>query len=318
MRTPTTPGPPPAKGRPVKGNLATFRPAPSAPGGDFGDDGVSWSEVTGGGAVGRPPEPAARQNCFRIVFVRLGRGIVLSDSCPYEIRENMLFIVSPGQALAWQLEAGALCEIVGFRREFFALSPINLGILTKIPYLYRNGADPTLRLGPGEADNLCQLFRQLRDTTQTEHSGARNEILRAYLTIILTFTSQLYEARIRSLEPGGKETGDPLVRTFRLVLEENFPRLLKVSDIAGVMKIPPSRLNERLRLTTGRSASDIIHEWVMLEASRLLANSSLTIAEIAYALNFKDPSYFARFFRKHTEQPPRAYREFAHRRLMAL
>jgi AraC family transcriptional activator of pobA len=301
----------------MKGSLASHRPDPAVSGGEV-VDGVCWFEVAGAGSAGRPPDPPARQNFFRIVFVRSGRGTVLSNLCPYEMRENMLFIVSPGHALAWQLEAGARCEIVEFKREFFALSPINLGILTKIPYLYRDGVDPTLRLGPAAADNLCQLFRQLRDTTQTERSSARNEILRAYLTIILTFTSQLYEARLRDLPTDGRETGDPLVRTFRLVLEENFPRLLKVSDIAGVMKIPPSRLNERLRLTTGRSASDIIHERVMLEASRLLANSPLTIAEIAYALNFKDPSYFARFFRKHTEQPPRAYREFAHRRLMAL
>jgi AraC family transcriptional regulator, transcriptional activator of pobA len=301
----------------MNGSVATMRSIPQPPSGESADDGVRWFEVAGGGPVTRPPALAACPNDFRIVLVRSGRGVVLSNTCPYEIRENMLFIVSPGHVLAWQLSPGARCEVVGFRREFFTLSPINLGILTKIPYLYRDGVDPTLRLSPAEADNLRQLFRQLRDTTGAEHSTARSEILRAYLTIILTFTSQLYEARTRDLQPDGREAGDPVVRTFRLVLEENFPRLLKVSDIAGVMKIAPSRLNERLRLTTGRSASDIIHERVLLEASRLLANSPLTIAEIAYALNFKDPSYFARFFRKHTEQPPRAYREVAHRRLAA-
>ena len=47
----------------------------------------------------------------------------------------------------------------------------------------------------------------------------------------------------------------------------------------------------------------------MIEAQRLLTHTSQSIKEIGFQLGFEDPSYFVRFFRKHTGQTPVAFRE---------
>jgi len=76
-----------------------------------------------------------------------------------------------------------------------------------------------------------------------------------------------------------------------------------------LLNVSRTHLNNGLRRYTGHSASELIHERMILEAKRRLLHSTLTIAEIAYELRFQDPSYFGRFFRKYTGVTPGAYRE---------
>ncbi|MBT6763846.1 MAG: helix-turn-helix domain-containing protein, partial [Prolixibacteraceae bacterium] len=48
---------------------------------------------------------------------------------------------------------------------------------------------------------------------------------------------------------------------------------------------------------------------LILEAKRLLLFSDLSNKEVAYKLNYEDPSYFARIFRKKTGLTPSGFRE---------
>ncbi|MCC5023161.1 MAG: AraC family transcriptional regulator [Candidatus Synoicihabitans palmerolidicus] len=78
-----------------------------------------------------------------------------------------------------------------------------------------------------------------------------------------------------------------------------------------MLKVSRTHFNNVLRRFSGRSASELIHERILLEAKQRLLHSTLTIAEIAYDLRFQDPSYFGRCFRKYTGETPGEYRESA-------
>ena len=53
----------------------------------------------------------------------------------------------------------------------------------------------------------------------------------------------------------------------------------------------------------------MIIEARILLAEILLIDSVKDVSEIAYELNFNDPSYFSRLFKKITRQTPIAYRK---------
>ena len=77
---------------------------------------------------------------------------------------------------------------------------------------------------------------------------------------------------------------------------------------AEQLHLTPKYLTTLLRSTTGRTASEWIDEYVILEAKNLLKYSTMNIQEIAYYLNFPNQSFFGRYFKQHTGKPPSAYR----------
>ena len=52
-----------------------------------------------------------------------------------------------------------------------------------------------------------------------------------------------------------------------------------------------------------------ISQRIVLEATRDLTFTVLSVKEIAYSLGFDDPAYFTRFFTKHTGLTPTQFRK---------
>lgn len=255
-----------------------------------------------------------RHDFFEIIWLRSGRGHVRSDLRSFPITPRTLFITSPGQIHAWELEGDARGEIASFSEEFFAVTSDQPGLLAKMPFLYAGPLDPILHLDAREGRRIDRVFSQLHGEA-AEPAPGRDDLVRAYLTILLTLARQAFDRR--NPEATAAPTADLLSRRFRLALEEHFPRLVEVGDFAELLRVSRTHLNYHLQRETGRSASAIIHERIVLEAKRLLAHTSLPVAQIAYRLGFQDPSYFGRFFRRSTGQTPGEFRDRAQTDLIA-
>lgn len=255
-----------------------------------------------------------RHDFFEIIWVRQGSGLVRSDLRTYPVKPRTLFFTSPGQIHSWELAAPAKGEIASFSEEFFAVNSDQPGLLAKMPFLYNGEADPILHLDAAEGRRIDQAFAQLHEDAGADAAG-RDDFVRAHLTILLTLARQFLDRR----NPGSASlpSADLLTRRFRVALEEHFPRLLEVGDYADLLRVSRTHLNAHLQAETGRTASEIIHERIVLEAKRLLAHTSLTASQIAYRLGFHDPSYFGRFFRRTTGQTPGEFRDRARTDLLA-
>lgn len=53
----------------------------------------------------------------------------------------------------------------------------------------------------------------------------------------------------------------------------------------------------------------MIQEKIILEAKRLLLHSTLNVAQVGYRLGFEDPSYFVKYFKRHSKQSPLEFRK---------
>jgi AraC family transcriptional activator of pobA len=72
-----------------------------------------------------------------------------------------------------------------------------------------------------------------------------------------------------------------------------------------------NHLNRVVRDATGKTTSQHLSERLLLEATDLLQHSNWSIADIADALGFAYPSYFNKFFKKHTGCTPLQMRQAA-------
>jgi len=62
------------------------------------------------------------------------------------------------------------------------------------------------------------------------------------------------------------------------------------------LNITPNYLSDIIRHHTGKSALNIIHEYIIEEAKILLKTSKKSVSEISYMLGFEYPTYFSRLF----------------------
>ena len=93
-------------------------------------------------------------------------------------------------------------------------------------------------------------------------------------------------------------TDHAIVKQYKKLVSQHFLNKRKVSDYADMLFITASHLNKLTKNETGRTAHKLIEEMLLLEAKVLIIHTNLSIAEIAYQLNFSDPSHFNKFFKK--------------------
>ncbi len=98
---------------------------------------------------------------------------------------------------------------------------------------------------------------------------------------------------------------------FLAEVERRFREHLPLAHYAAHVGISAAHLNALCRAQTGRSALEMIHARLALEARRELVYTAMTIREISDALGFVDPAYFTRFFRRSTGLSPREFRQRA-------
>ncbi|MEO0727817.1 MAG: helix-turn-helix domain-containing protein, partial [Bacteroidota bacterium] len=109
-----------------------------------------------------------------------------------------------------------------------------------------------------------------------------------------------------------------IVRSFKQLVEVEFKRILRndhreanrqVQYFAKQLNLHPNYLNSVIKSKTGRTVNDWISERTLSVAKSLLLDTSASAKEIAYQLGFSEPTHFSRFFKKHTQQSPSAFRK---------
>ncbi|MEE4279758.1 MAG: AraC family transcriptional regulator [Halieaceae bacterium] len=120
---------------------------------------------------------------------------------------------------------------------------------------------------------------------------------------------QLYEAECERLLSDLRSSDDLAARSRRLLrkLEGQYPQMPQLARMLNVS----ARTYRRRLADLGTSYQQLLDEVRAEHASRLLENSHLPIASIAYRLGFSDPSNFRRAFRAWTGHSPAAARERA-------
>ncbi len=72
----------------------------------------------------------------------------------------------------------------------------------------------------------------------------------------------------------------------------------KAPDLARILGDSESTANKKIQSVTGMSIKQYINHYRLMRAKELVTYSDLSMKEIAYAIGFKDPSYFSRQFKK--------------------
>ena len=96
-------------------------------------------------------------------------------------------------------------------------------------------------------------------------------------------------------------------------INQNYQNEIRLSDVASLAGMSPSAFSRFFKLHTGRNLSDYIIDLRLGYASRMLVDSTHSIAEIGYGCGFNNLSNFNRIFKKKKGCSPSEFRENYHK-----
>lgn len=158
---------------------------------------------------------------------------------------------------------------------------------------------------------LDAYIQLIKAELNNEGAFAREALLGMYLK---AFLIQVQRARDESENKTGHTVFVPdekrrLLNHFVNLLDQHYTKGLTVSGYAARLHISARTLSDLTRQTLNKTPLQMIQERITLEAQRLLLHSGLNVNQISYRLGFEDPSYFVKYFKKHTGRSPSEFRK---------
>src|SRR5690606_37020750 len=133
------------------------------------------------------------------------------------------------------------------------------------------------------------------------------EIIRNLIYIVLNEIDDVYQSLNTAPSPA-IDKGTNILSQFKTLLAEHLIEERQVSFYADKMHLTPKYFSTIIKEVSGKTAGAWINEMLLLESKVQLQNKEQSIAQIAYNLNFSDPSHFGKFCKKHTGVSPLEYR----------
>lgn len=162
-----------------------------------------------------------------------------------------------------------------------------------------------LQLSESEFDEIQVLVNQIEKEYFLVNDSESIEIIR---NLIQAIVLRLF--RVKSKVYHNPSTGNSYFKFALLqeLIENECFEHKKVTYYAGKIGVTPKTLSNVTKNMIGKSAKAFIDEIVILQIKRLLANTHLSISEIAYRSGFDEPTNFFKYFRKRTGYSPKSFR----------
>lgn len=150
----------------------------------------------------------------------------------------------------------------------------------------------------------------LLDTLASEEQGFYAVI--KFMTILYELSLVGDEARTLSSSSFAKidvHADSRRVQKIQDFINQNYQEEIRLNVLADMVGMTPVSFSRFFKLRTGKNLSDYVIDIRLGFASRLLVDSTMSIAEICYECGFNNLSNFNRIFKKKKECSPKEFRE---------
>ncbi|MEM6800412.1 MAG: helix-turn-helix domain-containing protein [Bacteroidota bacterium] len=259
------------------------------------------------------------RHAFYAIAIKVeGRGKAISGHHQDFPEGSLIFFNSPFQILSWDILPDWQGFYVMFSQDFIAKSKRFVHMLDDFPFLKIDKAIP-FNIPSKELPNLLDIYEKIRQEYQ---GNARDkfDFIETYVFLLLLHVKRLYHTQV-----GGQEQIDhirkadvTLLSRFQQFIQQSFypdqaalvgNLIHSPSYYAEQLHIHPNHLNAIVKQITGHTALQHIHSYILQLAKSQLAQTSASVKEIAFSLQFDSPNNFSTFFKKHCNQTPLQYRK---------
>lgn len=287
---------------------------------DYGDSADSgdyvYVHITPDSDIPSALKSAMRFNGLIITLVKSGRLSASVNMERFTLTENTLVVTGANSIITFDNDSmqNLDASILFVSDEFIHDLNFEIIVLNNLPIASNHA--PFVSLSPQETAHIA-AYLELLDMNARQNINDGNEMIHKGISRSL-LTATLYQLMLTSTKPREEQPFSEEIihenkpRTRRMLYTHEFIRLVRkyfrvehsVRFYADNLCISPKYLSLVVKECTGRSAAEIIDEYILLEAKNLLRFSGKNIQQVAYELNFSNQSSFGKYFKHLTGLSP--------------
>ncbi len=231
----------------------------------------------------------------------------------YDFDEGIMFFISPGQVFGIEVNKDAVLKRSGWLLLIHPDFLWNTQLAKTIKkYEYFNySVHEALFLSEKEEIIITGMLQNIEQEYHSNIDKFSQDLIIAQLELLLTYADRFYHRQFITRKISNHKILDRLEE----ILTEYFngddlyrKGLPTVQYVAGKLNISPNYLSELLKVLTGQSTQQHIHEKLIEKAKEKLSTTDLSVSEIAYELGFEHPQSFSKLFKTKTSLSPLEFR----------
>jgi AraC-like DNA-binding protein len=232
----------------------------------------------------------------------------------YDFDEGVMYFLAPGQVLQSNQENNPDARPSGWilliHPDFLWNTPL-AKIIKKYEY-FDYSVHEALFLSEKEEATLNNIIQNIKQEYHSNIDKFSQSIIISQIETLLNYAERFYHRQFITR----KITNHQMLDRLEKLLADYFngddlaiKGLPTVQHIADMLNVSPNYLSGLLKVLTGQSTQQHIHNKLIEKAKEKLSTTVLSVSEIAYELGFEHPQSFSKLFKMKTNFSPLDFRQ---------
>ncbi len=251
----------------------------------------------------------SRLNVLIIGVGTEGETSLTSNLQEFRLKKDSLFIFSPKHILQVQSNNRFKAHLIVIAPDF--LKRINIDTKRMMPLFLQFGSLPCMELTHAESQSLRSFISMVEQELKGSETDFSSEIIGGLIAATIYKVGDIlthYLTEHPEVDSPIHNRAEEYFRQFTELLGEHYKHERSVGFYARQLCITPKYLTTLIKRISGKSVSEWIDNYVILEAKTLLKYSNMSVQEIAYYLNFPNQSFFGSYFKRNAGMSPSQYK----------
>jgi AraC-like DNA-binding protein len=230
----------------------------------------------------------------------------------YDFDEGLMFFIAPGQVFSVEHHPDSKQSgwLLLFHPDFLWNTTLAKSI-KKYEY-FDYSVNEALFLSEKEEAIIVGIIQNIQHEYHSNIDKFSQSIIISQIETLLNYAERFYQRQFITR----KITNNQILDRLEKLLTDYFNSddlmtkgLPTVHFIADALTVSPNYLSGLLKVLTGQSTQQHIHDKLIEKAKEKLSTTNLSVSEIAYELGFEHPQSFSKFFKTKTASSPLEFRQ---------
>lgn len=232
----------------------------------------------------------------------------------FDFEEGVMFFIAPNQVFKIQLDQKSEAKRSGWmlliHPDFFWNTSLAKAIRHYDFFDY--SVNEALFLSKKEETLLNGIIENIRQEYHSNIDKFSKQITISHIETLLNYSERFYHRQFITRE----KVNHQILEHLEKLLTDYFNNedlknegLPTVNYIADHLNVSPKYLSSLLKVLTGQTTQQHIHDKLIDKAKERLSTTNLSISEIAYELGFEHSQSFSKLFKIKTQLSPLEFRQ---------